>query len=241
MRLLKLILKSGAKRGIPQGGPLSPLLSNIYLNEVDKMLERAKEATNTDGYLHIEYARWADDIVILIDGYQEWLVAAANKRLREELAKVDVELNLEKTRQVDLVKGETFSFLGFDFRRKRTLKGKWEVEKTPKMTTRTKLLRKIKEVFRRHQSQPLDRIIRQVNPILRGWTNYFRVGNSSKCFGYIKDWMEKIKRELQVDTFSMADGNHNYGNFFINNLTNYSVVSYFISVEAMQISIEYFP
>jgi RNA-directed DNA polymerase len=55
MRLLKLILKSGGKRGIPQGGPLSPL-SNIYLNEVDK-LEGAKEATNTDGYQHIEYAR----------------------------------------------------------------------------------------------------------------------------------------------------------------------------------------
>ena len=196
MRLLKLILKSGGKRGIPQGGPLSPLLSNIYLNEVDKMLERAKEAMNTDGYQHIEYARWADDIVILIDGFEkwEWLVSAVNKRLREELAKIDVQLNLEKTRQIDMVKGEIFSFLGFDFRRKRTLKGKWGIQKTPKMVARTKLLRKIKEVFRRHQSQLLDRVIQQVNPILRGWTNYFRVGNSSKCFGYIKDWMEKKAR-----------------------------------------------
>jgi RNA-directed DNA polymerase len=196
LKLLKLILKSGGKRGIPQGGPLSPLLSNIYLNEVDKMLERAKEVTNTDGYNHIEYARWADDIVILTDGHEkwEWLVVAVNKRLREELAKIDVELNLEKTRQVDLVNGESFSFLGFDFRRKRTLKGKWGVQKTPKMAARTKLLRKIKEVFRRHQSQPLSRAIQQVNPILRGWTNYFRVGNSSRCFGYIKDWMEKKAR-----------------------------------------------
>jgi RNA-directed DNA polymerase len=196
MRLLKLILKSGGKRGIPQGGPLSPLLSNIYLNEVDKMLERAKEATSTDEYQHIEYARWADDLVILIDGHPkwEWLVAAANTRLREELAKIDVELNLEKTRQVDLVKGESFSFLGFDFRRKKTLKGKDGVQKTPKMEARTKLLRKIKEVFRRHQSQPLSSVIQEVNQILRGWTNYFRVGNSSRCFGYIKDWMEKKAR-----------------------------------------------
>ena len=63
MRLMKLILKATGKRGVPQGGSISPLLSNIYLNEVDKMLERAKAVTGTDGYQHIEYARWADDRV----------------------------------------------------------------------------------------------------------------------------------------------------------------------------------
>lgn len=57
MWLLRLILKASGKRGVPQGGPLSPLLSNIYLNEIDKMLERAKTATAVDGYQHIEYAR----------------------------------------------------------------------------------------------------------------------------------------------------------------------------------------
>ena len=57
MRLMKLILKATGKRGVPQGGSISPLLSNIYLNEVDKMLERAKAVTGTDGYQHIEYAR----------------------------------------------------------------------------------------------------------------------------------------------------------------------------------------
>lgn len=118
----------------------------------------------------------------------------AYKRLCEELAKIDVTLNQEKTRQVDLVKGESFSFLGFDFRRTRTLKGKWGVSKTPKMTARTKLLGNIKEVFRRHESQPLDRVIYLINPILRGWTNYFRVGNSGRCFTYVKDWVEKKAR-----------------------------------------------
>jgi RNA-directed DNA polymerase len=71
MRLVKLTVKAGGKRGIAQGGPASPLFSNIYLNEVDKMLEKAKKVTR-DGYNHIEYARWADDIVILIDSYPKW-------------------------------------------------------------------------------------------------------------------------------------------------------------------------
>ena len=72
LRLLKLILKAGGKRGVPQGGVISPLLSNLYLNEVDKMLERAKAATRQGQYSYIEYARFADDLVILIDGYRRW-------------------------------------------------------------------------------------------------------------------------------------------------------------------------
>ena len=70
MRLLKLILKASGKRGgFPKGGVLPPLLSNIYLNEVDKMLERAKKVTRCGRFTYIEYARFADDLVILVDGF----------------------------------------------------------------------------------------------------------------------------------------------------------------------------
>lgn len=153
MRLLKLILKAGGKTGVAQGGPLSPLLSNIYLNEVDRMLERAKEVSRReDEYEHIEYVRWADDLIILIDGYRKWrwLERAINIRLRQELSKLKVELNEEKTRTVDLTHGEMFSFLGFDFRQTKTLKGKIGIRKTPRMSARTRLLRNLKEVFRRY-------------------------------------------------------------------------------------------
>lgn len=199
MRLLKLILKASGKRGVPQGGVISPLLSNIYLNEVDEMLERAKEVTRQGKYEHIEYARFADDLVILVDGFRkwDWLAKAAYKRLLEELEKIDIQVNREKTRVLDLARGETFSFLGFDFKRDKTRQGKWGVRITPRMKARTTLLRKLKDVFRRHKSQPVDRVIALINPTLRGWANYFRIGQASRCFGYIKDWVEKkIRRHL---------------------------------------------
>ena len=199
MRLLKLTLKAGGKRGLPQGGVISPLLANIYLNEVDKMLEKAKEVTREGRYTHMEYARYADDLVILVDGYRrwDWLVKGAYRWLLGELVKPDIQVNPEKTRLVDLTRDETFSFLGFDFRRIKTLRGKWGVHITPTMKARTALLRNLKDVFRRHISQPQDRVIYLINPILRGWVNYFRIGHSSRCFGYVRDWVErKIRRHL---------------------------------------------
>jgi RNA-directed DNA polymerase len=65
MRLLKLMLTASGKQGVPQGGVISPLLSNIYLTEVDRMLERAKETTRNGKYTYVEYARFADDLVVL--------------------------------------------------------------------------------------------------------------------------------------------------------------------------------
>ena len=175
------------------------MLSNLYLNEVDKMLERAKEVTRQGRYHYIEYARFADDLVILVDGYRRWrwLEKAVYTRLLEELAKLDVELNRDKTRRVNLADGESFTFLGFDIRRTRTRRGKWGVACVPKTKARTNLLRRLKEVFRRHRSQPVERVVRLINPILRGWTNYFRIGQSSRCFGHVKDWVEKkVRRHL---------------------------------------------
>jgi RNA-directed DNA polymerase len=65
------------------------------------------------------------------------------------------------------------------------------------MKARTALLQKLKEIFHCFQSQPVDRVIELINPVLRGWVNYFRVGHSSRCFGYVKDWVEKkVRRHL---------------------------------------------
>ena len=199
MHLLKIVLKANGRCGVPQGGVVSPLLSNIYLNEVDRMLERAKEATRKGKYTYIEYARFADDLVILIDAHprQDWLLPAAEKRLQEELAALQVEINEEKSRIVDLSRSESFGFLGFDFRCVRSRRGRWRPSYTPKLKNRTALLRKLKEVFRRYQSQPVGRVIELINLVLRGWVNYFAVGNSSECFSFIQDWVEKkVRRHM---------------------------------------------
>ena len=199
MRLLKLILKASGKRGVPQGGLISPLLSNLYLNEVDKMLEKAKEVTRTGKYIHLEYARFADDLVVLVDGFKKWrwLTRAVMTRLRQEFQKLGVELNTEKTKVVDLSAGGVFNFLGFHFRRAITRNGKVGVLFMPTMKARKSLTQKLKMIFRRFQSQPISRVISIINPILQGWVNYFRVGMSSRCFGYVKDWVEKkVRRHL---------------------------------------------
>src|SRR5262250_1563413 len=82
MHLLKMILKATGKKGVPQGGVASPLLSNIYLTKIDRMLEKAIATTRCGKYTHVQYARFADDLVVLIDSHprQDWLVKAVERR-----------------------------------------------------------------------------------------------------------------------------------------------------------------
>jgi RNA-directed DNA polymerase len=199
MHLLKLILKATGAKGVPQGGVISPLLSNLYLDEVDRMLEKAKEVTREGEWVRIEYARFADDLVVLVDGHarHDRLLGQVARRLREELAKLEVEVNEEKSRTVDLGKGESFGYLGFDIRRVRSRSGKWQVLRTPKAKKRTELLGRLKVVFRSLRSQPVQRVIAKINPMIRGWVDYFAHGNASRCFSYVRDWVEKkVRRHL---------------------------------------------
>jgi RNA-directed DNA polymerase len=199
LHLLKIMLKANGKQGVAQGGVISPVLSNLYLNEVDRMLERAKKNTRSGRFIHIEYARFADDAVILINAHprNSWLLKAVDKRLREELAKLHIQINEEKSRTVDLARGESFGFLGFDFRRVRSLQGKWRAQYTPKLKKRKALLQQLRAVFRRYQSQPVNGVVEIINPILRGWVNYFAIGHSSRSFQFVKRWVElKVRRHL---------------------------------------------
>ena len=139
------------------------------------------------------------DLVVLIDKHYrcDWMVPAVEKRLREELSKVDVEINQEKTKMADLEEGETFSFLGFDFCKRKSWHGRKVVLYTPRGKAKAALKLKIREIFKQNKSRPIKGVIEQINPILRGWVNYFRIGNSTKCFKELRYWVEKkVRRHL---------------------------------------------
>ena len=122
---------------------------------------------------------------------------AVERRLREELVKLRVEINEDKSRMVDLAKDGSFSFLGFEYRRIRSHKRVWRPYYAPKLKKRTELFAKLREIFRQNISQPVGKVIKMINPALRGWVNYFRVGDSHRCFSMVKYWVEKkIRRHL---------------------------------------------
>lgn len=175
------------------------MLSNRDRTEVDQRRERAKEVTRRGPYTSLESARFAADLVSLVDAYpqHDWLLKAGATRLREALAVLPVSLNAAKSRIVDLAKGESFGFLGCEFRRVRSRTGKWRADYPPLLKKRTALLRKLKDIFRRPQSQPIGRVIALITPVGRGGVRYFAMGDASRCFGLVKDWVEKkVRRHL---------------------------------------------
>jgi RNA-directed DNA polymerase len=163
---------------------------------VDRRLARAKAVTRRGQYTDLEDARVADDLVLLVATYppQDWLLKAVDKRRREERATLQVERKEEKSRRVALAKGKRFGCLGVDFCRGRRLQGQWRPHETPKLKQRTALLRQRKDIVRRLQSHPVDRVVQRMDPILRGWVNSCAIGASSRGFSDVRDGVEKQVR-----------------------------------------------
>jgi len=174
-------------------------MSNIYLNDVDKMFEKEIRQTARRGYEHITYARFADDIVIAINGHPalDWLIGKCYKMLSVELEKLKVKMNIEKTKIVDVDKNETFVFLGFEYRKIVTNSKKKMVLIRPHKSKVRKYLAKIKEVMEENQNLNVVEMIAKLNPVIRGWINYFRIGHCSKLFNSLRQWTEKKVRRFQ--------------------------------------------
>jgi RNA-directed DNA polymerase len=197
MWLCKRILKSGGQRGLPQGSVIGPLWANVFLNDLDQMLEHAQEATKQGAYEVVRYTRFADDLVVLVSGHPNaahWL-PKVERRIREELARLDLTINEEKTRTVDFAAGEPFDFLGYTFRwvDQRSQPGRKMALCRPQKKKRTRLLRNLSERLQHNLHRPVEWVVqRVVNPMVRGWVNYFRWGNAGKDLSFVR-WQVDMK------------------------------------------------
>lgn len=190
LRLIRQWLRAGVMEegqarattmGTPQGGVISPLLANIVLDELDEAWER--EWSNLG-----ELVRYADDFVIACRTRRQ--ADEALERVRAILAQMGLELHPEKTRIVELaVRGEGFDFLGCHLRIVRShFKGKTYLFRWPRSKAMTAIRARIRSVTSwRRWTRRLDlrEVIAELNPILRGWCNYFRTGNASRHFNSI--------------------------------------------------------
>ena len=193
LHLVKQILKTAGKIGVPQGGPFSPLAANIYLNEMDWYFDGIRRKTAQGEFEAVNYHRFADDIVIAVSGHQTkrgW-VERALQRLYEQIEPLGVKLNIEKTKVVNMLDGGTFGFLGFDFRRiLNREKTRYYILLTPKKKARITIKAKIREIIQHGGATPAKELIKRINAILTGWVGYFRVGNSSRAFSEIRDYLD---------------------------------------------------
>jgi group II intron reverse transcriptase/maturase len=178
--------------GTPQGGVISPLLANAYLNELDEQWEKAEHA-NRRGW-NAQLVRYADDLVVLTNKDAQKPLAA----VKETLGNLGLSLHPDKTRLVNADK-ESFDFLGFNFRKV------WNRPKTkrfaltlPTRKAQERMRAKVRELTRYERTVKVEEVVQQINPVIRGWVNYFRVGNSSEAFNKMRHYIvQKIMRYVR--------------------------------------------
>jgi RNA-directed DNA polymerase len=202
--------------GTPQGGILSPLLANIALSVLDEHFARKWEALGPhwlrakrrqEGVATYRLVRYADDFVVMVGGTQ-----ADAEALWDEtstvLAPIGLRLSVEKTRVCHIDEG--FDFLGFRIQRRswRGRAGQRAVYIYPSKKALARVMDKIRQLTRREQHRTLEDLLRRLNPVLRGWCNYFRHGASSQTFSYLDHftwlrvarWMRKRHDGLNWET-----------------------------------------
>lgn len=182
-----------SKRGTPQGGVISPLLANVYLNPVDRAFERNGIGTIKQGSIHL--VRYADDMVILAQKNLEKGITL----LDSYVDKLGLRLNKEKTRRLDLPTDKKVKFLGFQFHRvtnRKTQKRLILVSPSPKSLKRCR--EKVKTLINHSNPMAVREQIERLNKYLSGWTNYFRLGNSAHALHQVRYYVnQRVRRLIQ--------------------------------------------
>lgn len=195
------------KVGTPQGGNLSPLLSNIMLNELDKEIEARG----------LNFVRYADDCIILVKSEKaaDRVLTSITKYIEKKLG---LKVNAEKSK---VTKPNQTKYLGFSFWKS---KEKWKPK--PHIKAYQKLKRKLKELTKRSWSISLDNRIKKINQLIVGWVNYFKIANMKKAIQEIdehlrtriraviwKQWKIPKKREECLEKLGLRqDIAHNLAN-----------------------------
>jgi len=175
----------GNRKGTPQGGIISPLLSNLYLHLLDRIWERNKLQQR----LGARIVRYADDIVILCRKDQS---GQAMEVLRQILNRLELTLNEAKTKTVDAFE-ETFDFLGFSIWMGKSRKtGNYYPHVQPSKKAEQKVKDRITILTKRERSiMPLEWVVNEVNAMVRGWVGYFHYRNCSQTLGRIRNHLEQ--------------------------------------------------
>ena len=196
------VMEEGVHRenvaGTPQGGVISPLLSNIYLHVLDTLWTRHSSSLGT-------LVRYADDLVVVCKTRQQ--CEEAERRIKVILARLGLELHPDKTRRVELYDGKQgFDFLGCHLR-KRLSGAIWErarqrlyfLHRQPSRRAMKGIRQKVREATPRGRCHAdLRTVIADLNPILRGWGNYFRTGNAARSFNQIDAYVYERLHGLRV-------------------------------------------
>jgi RNA-directed DNA polymerase len=177
---------SDISSGTPQGSPISPLLCNIALTVLDEELARARRQTGT-------VVRYADDWVVLCPTRER--AEMARSVAETALATLGLRLHPEKTRIVNLTRGaEGFDFLGFHHHMVEAWKwpGRYYLQKWPSERAMASIRAKVRAMTdRRYCGMSLDAVVDRLNPVLRGWSGYFRHGNSLRKFSAIDQYVNE--------------------------------------------------
>jgi group II intron reverse transcriptase/maturase len=178
IHLIKLWLKApvvedgkigGGKKnkvGTPQGGVISPLLANIYLNLVDKLIREHRV------FKDVSIVRYADDFVLMGKRIDESVLNALSKLLD----RMNLKLNNDKTRRINFSE-ESFNFLGFTFHNRKSLFGgdDYYISVHPSKDSFQKLVTKIREGLIKYRNRSEKETVKMLNPVLKGWLNYFTI------------------------------------------------------------------
>lgn len=177
-----------SKKGTPQGGVISPLLANIYMNLLDRMVNRVGSYFHKQG---IRMIRYADDFILMAKHINEESLS----KLVRLLERMGLTLNAYKSKRVN-ARESSFDFLGFTFRYDRSPfdKGKrfWNI--VPKAKSQQKIRQRINEKLKQIGHFPANDVVRELNPIIRGWMNYYKIEKVS----YTQMSSRKLEEYLRI-------------------------------------------